>query len=135
MPAAAIASVISTRLSRPAARAASRMTVSCRWLPSATTSQVTCLSRRAPAGPGSRWPSGRIPLNRWVAWLTPASTAAAVTSAEASVWPAAAITPAAAAARMSCVAPGNSGAIVIMRSQPPAAAFSRAKVATSGAIR
>ena len=39
-----------------------------------------------------------MPLNRWVAWVAPASTAAEVTSAVASVWPTAAVTPTRAAA-------------------------------------
>ena len=136
MPAAAIASVMRTRLPGPAARAARRTVTSCRWVPSVTTSQVTRWSTSsAPTGPGSRCPSGRMPLNRCVAWLTPAAIPAAVTSAEASVWPAAAMTPAAAAARITSSAPGSSGATVIIRSQPRAAACSLEKTATSGEIR
>ena len=99
------------------------------------TSHVTWWSSSAPTGPGDRWAIGRMPLNRCVAWLTPAAIASAVASAEASVWPAAAMTPAAAAARMTSDAPGSSGAIVIIRSHPRDAACSRVNAATSGRVR
>ena len=75
-----------------------------------------------------------MPLNRCVAWLAPASTAAEVTSAVASVWPTAAMTPASTAALIRAVAPGSSGARVMTRSCPAAAACRRSKAATSGAV-
>ncbi len=57
-----------------------------------------------------------MPLNKWVAWVTPVSTAAEVMSAVASVWPTAAVTPARTAALIRPAAPGSSGAIVMTRS-------------------
>gem|GEM_PF-6911640 len=72
-------------------------------------------------------------LNRWVACVAPASMAAAVTSAVASVCPTATVTPARAAAVITPVAPGSSGASVSTRRCPRAAARSRSKTATSGA--
>src|ERR1700678_2134908 len=61
MPAAAMASVTRTRRPGPARRAVRRIVVSCRYTPSAITSQLTSsLSSRAPAGPGSRGSGGGV---------------------------------------------------------------------------
>ena len=59
-----------------------------------------------------------MPLNRWVAWVAPVSTAADATSAVASVCPTATVTPALAAARITPAAPGSSGASVMTRRCP-----------------
>ena len=135
MPAAAMASLTRTSRPGPAARAARRIAMSCRCTPSAITSQVTSArSSRAPTAPGSRWCRGRMPLNRWVACVAPASMAARVTSAVASVCPTATVTPARLAASISRVAPGSSGARVMIRRWPRAAACRRSKAAISGAI-
>ena len=76
-----------------------------------------------------------MPLNRWVAWLMPALMAASTMEAAASVCPAATTTPAQAAASITSRAPGSSGAMVIMRSQPREASSSRENAVTSGRAR
>ena len=62
------------------------------------------------------------------------AAAAEVMSAVASVWPMAATTPAWSAALMRAVAPGSSGATVMTRNHPAAAACRRSKAAMSGTI-
>ena len=136
MPAAAIASVTSAIDPAPSRSNTDRTVASARCVPSATSSTTSspraAAARHAAIGPGSRWCSGRMPLNRCVAVRrrfdvaasrsNPRSTAASTCSADASVWPIDGIAPASTSAgRTSSATPGTSGAIVMVTRCPRAA--------------
>ncbi|MEK6442574.1 hypothetical protein WBK50_27375 [Pseudonocardia sp. T1-2H] len=94
IPAAAMASVTSAIRSGPTRSNTIATVSSARWTPSATSSTTIsprpAAARHAAAGPGARWCSSGMPLNRWVALTVapPASAIAAVVRpAAASVWP------------------------------------------------
>ena len=136
MPAAAIASVISADRSGPAAFAANLSVPSCRWMPSATNSQVTpCAPSSAKTGPGARWCGGGMPLKTWVPTVAPAATAARACSYVASVCPTATVTPAPTSSPIASIAPGNSGAMVTIRTVPRPASTSRRSSSVEGSRR
>ena len=82
MPAAAIASVISAARSGPATAVAKveHAVVQVHPVGDQLADHVRARPSSATTGPGSRWCTGRMPLNRWVPTLAPAATAARVCS-------------------------------------------------------
>ncbi|CFE50254.1 Uncharacterised protein [Mycobacterium tuberculosis] len=78
-PAAAIASVTTATRSGPTASITACTTAGCTCTPSAMISTVTRGSHsNASTGPGARWSSGGIALNRWVPTVAPRSMACRV---------------------------------------------------------
>ena len=113
---------------------------SARCVPSATSSTTSspraAAARHAAIGPGSRWCSGRMPLNRCVAVSrpldraasrsNPRSTASSTCSADASVCPIDGTAPTSTRAATTSSAPGTSGATVMVTRCPRAASASAA---------